>query len=65
MRLTMREVRTLQKLPKHPHIVELKDAFKSSGSGRVFLVFSCEGRSMHEVRDRGATREGRTGTFSC
>ncbi|PNW72050.1 hypothetical protein CHLRE_16g684400v5 [Chlamydomonas reinhardtii] len=54
MRLTMREVRTLQKLPKHPHIVELKDAFKSSGSGRVFLVFSCEGRSMHEEAENYA-----------
>ncbi|KAG2435726.1 hypothetical protein HXX76_006923 [Chlamydomonas incerta] len=54
MRLTMRELRTLQKLPKHPHIVELKDAFKSSGSGRVFLVFSCEGRSMHEEAENYA-----------
>ncbi|KAG2451297.1 hypothetical protein HYH02_003903 [Chlamydomonas schloesseri] len=54
MRLAMRELRTLQKLPQHPHIVELKDAFKSSGSGRVFLVFSCEGRSMHEEAENHA-----------
>ncbi|KAG2501696.1 hypothetical protein HYH03_000198 [Edaphochlamys debaryana] len=52
MRLAMRELRTLQRLPPHPHVVELRDAFKSSGSGRVFLVFSCEGRSLHEEAEQ-------------
>ncbi|GLI63677.1 hypothetical protein VaNZ11_006715, partial [Volvox africanus] len=38
-RLAMRELRVLQTLPRHPHVVELKRAVCSQSSGRLFFVF--------------------------
>ncbi|GIL91520.1 hypothetical protein Vretifemale_19127 [Volvox reticuliferus] len=38
-RLAMRELRVLQTLPRHPHVVELNRAVCSQSSGRLFFVF--------------------------